>query len=155
MMKAQILLQYQWHLMKLKSFLSDISFESFYRCKSPPVMVNFVFMGSGCGSVGRAVASNTRGPGFESSHRQLLLNIYLLLTVCRKDENKEKEAGNGPIFKKYSCCNLTAIVLQQAQFYSIGPSNNKCTSIKMYLRENNVNTEDKISLDTGQKLVRC
>jgi len=27
------------------------------------------------------------------------LNIYLLLTVCRKDENKEKEDGNGP-FKK-------------------------------------------------------
>ena len=56
-------------------------------------------MGSGCGAVGRAVASDTRGPGFESSHRQLLLNIYLLLTVCRKDENKEKEAGNGR-FKK-------------------------------------------------------
>ena len=55
-------------------------------------------MGSGCGAVGRAVASDTRGPGFESSHRQLLLNIYLLLAVCRKDENKEKEAGNGPFF---------------------------------------------------------
>ena len=26
--------------------------------------------GSGCGSVGRAVASDTRGPRFESSHRQ-------------------------------------------------------------------------------------
>ena len=26
------------------------------------------------------------------------LNIYLLLYVCRKDENKEKEAGNGPFF---------------------------------------------------------
>ena len=56
-------------------------------------------LGSGCGAVGRAVASDTRGPGFESSHRQLLLNIYLLLTVCRKDENKEKEARNGPFFK--------------------------------------------------------
>ena len=53
-------------------------------------------MGHGCGAVGRAVASDTRGPGFESSHWQLLLNIY----YCRKDENKEKEAGNGP-FKKY------------------------------------------------------
>ena len=54
---------------------------------------------NGCGAVGRAVASDTRGPGFESSHRQLLLNIYLLLTVCWKDENKEKEAGNGPCLK--------------------------------------------------------
>ena len=33
-------------------------------------------MGSGCDAVGRAVASNTRKPGFESSHQQLLLNIY-------------------------------------------------------------------------------
>ena len=57
-------------------------------------------VGSGCGVVDRGVASDTRGPGFESSHRQLLLNIYLLLTVCRKDKNKEKEAGNGPFLKK-------------------------------------------------------
>ena len=52
-------------------------------------------LGSGCGAVGRAVASDTRGPRYW----QLLLNNYLQLTVCRKDENKEKEAGNGP-FKK-------------------------------------------------------
>ena len=61
---------------------------------------NKSFLGSGCGAVGRAVTSETRGSGFESSHRQLLLNIYLLLTVCRKDENKEKEVGNGPFLKK-------------------------------------------------------
>ena len=60
----------------------------------------YTIRGSGCGAVGREVTSDTRGPRFESSHRQLLLNIYLLLTVCRKDENKEKEAGNGPFFKK-------------------------------------------------------
>ena len=56
--------------------------------------------GSGCGAVGRAVAYDTRGPRFESSHRQLLLNIYLLLTVCRKDENKEKRPGMAHFFKK-------------------------------------------------------
>ena len=39
---------------------------------------------------------DTRGPGFESSHRQLLLNNYLLLIVGRKDKNKVKEAGNYP-----------------------------------------------------------
>ena len=56
-------------------------------------------MGSGGGSIGRAVASNSRGPQFESSHRQkFLLNIYCKLYW--KDENKEKEAGNGPFFKK-------------------------------------------------------
>ena len=85
-------------------------------------------MGSGCGTVDSVDAIDTRGPGFESCHRQLLLNnylptmvaaispwfrlrlpscgpgpylkkktIYLLLTVCRKDENKEKEARNGTL----------------------------------------------------------
>ena len=41
----------------------------------------FQFFGNGCGAVGRAVASETRGPRFESSHRQSLLNICLLSTV--------------------------------------------------------------------------
>ena len=60
-------------------------------------------MGSGCGSVGRVVAFDTRGLRFKSSHRQnfnCILIICLLSTVYRKDENKEKEAGNGPFFKK-------------------------------------------------------
>ena len=40
--------------------------------------------GSGCGSVGRAVASDTRGPRFDSSHRQKFiytLNICILSTM--------------------------------------------------------------------------
>ena len=73
-------------------------------CVSAAKFLNIKFAHiSGCGVVGRGVASDTRGPGFESSHQQLLLNIYLLLTVCRKDENKEKEAGNGPFFLKKVC----------------------------------------------------
>ena len=63
----------------------------------PPRSKRSLVVGSGCGAVGRAVASKTRGPGFESSHWQLLLNIYLLLTV-EKTKNKEKEAENGPFF---------------------------------------------------------
>ena len=44
-----------------------------------------------CYSVGRAVASDSRGPRFESSHRQkIILNIYCQLYW--KDENKEKSA---------------------------------------------------------------
>ena len=37
--------------------------------------------GSGCGSVGRAVASDTRGPRFESSHWQKIIHIEHLFTV--------------------------------------------------------------------------
>ena len=59
-------------------------------------------LGSSCGSVGRVVTSNTRGPRFKSSHRQkIILNIYYQLYW--KDENKEKEAGKGPFIKKCLC----------------------------------------------------
>ena len=47
--------------------------------------------GSCCGSVVRAVASNTWGLRIESSHRQTFNS-----QLYRKDENKEKEAANGP-----------------------------------------------------------
>ena len=54
--------------------------------------------GSDCGSVGRAVASNSRGPQFKSSHWQhFKFNIYCQLYL--KNENKEKEAGNGALKK--------------------------------------------------------
>ena len=68
-------------------------------------------MGSGCGSVGRMVASDTRDLWFESRHRQNC--IYQLYN--RKDKNKEKEAGNGISLKNinsivsddlYLTCNL-------------------------------------------------
>ena len=68
--------------------------------------LTFKCRGSGCGSVGRAVASDTRGPRFEYSHQQLLFNQYFLWTLCRKDENKEKEDGNGP-FKKLNVTCVT------------------------------------------------
>ena len=58
-------------------------------------MLRYFHMGSGCGAVGRAVASDTRGPG----SNPVIGNFYLLLTVWRNYENKEKEAGNGPFFK--------------------------------------------------------
>ena len=39
-------------------------------------------------------------PGSNPVIGNFYLNIYLLLTVCRKDENKEKKAENGPFLKK-------------------------------------------------------
>ena len=53
-------------------------------------------LGSGCGTVDSAVISETRWTGFESNHQQLLLYIF---NVYRKDETKEKEAGNDPFEK--------------------------------------------------------
>ena len=63
--------------------------------------IRFATKGSGCGSVGRAVASNSRGPRSKSSHRQIFIwNIYCQLYW--KDKNKEKEAGNGPFKKRFA-----------------------------------------------------
>ena len=47
-------------------------------------------LGSGCGSVGRAVASDARGLRFESSHRQTFISdIYLF----EKTKIKKKRPG--------------------------------------------------------------
>ena len=57
--------------------------------------------GSNCGSVGRAVTSNTRGTQFESSHQQILHWTFCYCQLYWKDEKKEKEARNGTFFKKH------------------------------------------------------
>ena len=46
-------------------------------------------IGSGCGSVGRAVASDIRGPRFHYSHQQNLLNICLLSTVLKRQKYRK------------------------------------------------------------------
>ena len=43
-------------------------------------------LGSGSGSIGRAFASDTRSPRFESSHREILLNICLLSAVLKRQK---------------------------------------------------------------------
>ena len=51
-------------------------------CVEKRTKTNKKMPGSGCGSVGRAVASDSRGPQFKSSHRQ---NLYwTLVTVLQR-----------------------------------------------------------------------
>ena len=54
--------------------------------------------GSGCGSVGRAVATDSRGLRFESSHQHkfILNNVYCQL--IEKTKIKKKRPDIGPIF---------------------------------------------------------
>ena len=40
--------------------------------------------GSGCGSVGKAVTSDTRGPRFESHHRKSFIEHCKLSTVLKR-----------------------------------------------------------------------
>ena len=63
-----------------------------------------MLLGSGCGSVGRAVASDTRGPQFESSHRRTFIkNIYLPIVNCtEKTKIKKKRPGTFHLKKHYS-----------------------------------------------------
>ena len=63
--------------------------------------VILILLGSGSGSVGRAVASNARGLRLESSHRRNL--IYFFTDNCvEKTKINKKEAGNGP-FLTFNC----------------------------------------------------
>ena len=50
-------------------------------------------LGSGRGSVGRAVASDARGPRFESSHRQTFISHIYLHTVNCIEKMKIKKKG--------------------------------------------------------------
>ena len=70
---------------------------------------------SGCGLVGRAVASISSSPRFESSHWQ---NLYLTLTVncIEKAKINKKEAWIGP-FKKNSFDYSVLVRQSNQQFY--------------------------------------
>ena len=56
-------------------------------------------VGSGCGSVGKAVASDTRGLRFESSHPQNLYWTLITVNCIEKTKIKKKEAGNSPFLE--------------------------------------------------------
>ena len=53
-------------------------------------------LGSGCGTVGYAVASATRDPRFASQYWQ---KFICQLNNIKKTKNKEKEAGIGALKK--------------------------------------------------------
>ena len=65
-------------------------------------------LGSECGSVSRAVASETRGPRFESSHRPIYfeqLGNYLLTAVLKKIAAGKIVRPTGSWFQPYSIFN--------------------------------------------------
>ena len=61
-------------------------------------------MVSGCGSVGRAVASDARGPQFKSSYWQTFISDIYLFTVnsIEKTKIKIKIGHDWPMFKTVS-----------------------------------------------------
>ena len=57
-------------------------------------------MGSGCGSVGRAVACNTRGLRFDSSHRQNFIEHLFIINCIEKTKINKKRPGMAHFLKK-------------------------------------------------------
>ena len=51
-----------------------------------------VQMGIGCGIIGRAVASDSRRPGFEASHRQFYkIQLFTVNSIYRMDEKRKRD----------------------------------------------------------------
>ena len=75
-------------------------------------------MGSGCGSVGRAVASDTSGPQFESSHRYIFKEH--LFTAFKKTKIKEERPGMAHLKILYrSRLIVTYLILGLTDVYTI------------------------------------
>ena len=55
-------------------------------------------MGSGCGSVGRAVDSDTRDPRFDSSHRQNFIEHLFIINCIEKTKINKKRPGMAHFF---------------------------------------------------------
>ena len=68
--------------------------------------------GSGCGSVDRAVASDTRDRQFESCDWQNFTYQIFYQINNRKDENKEEEAGNSLSFEKNFVKNINQLQIE-------------------------------------------
>ena len=86
---------YSWYNYRVINYAS----RAFIRLKTGmPITRRKVEVGSSCGSVGRAVASDTRGPQFESSHQQNLHYLYAVNSI-EKTKIKKIAAEYGP-FKK-------------------------------------------------------
>ena len=71
--------------------------------------------GSGCGSVGRAVASNTRGLRFESSHWETLISdiSFVYCQMYWKDEIKKKRPGMAHFYKSSDLYLMVAVVVER------------------------------------------
>ena len=87
------------------------------------VQANKFYRGSGCGSVGKAVTSDVRGPWFKSSHQQTFIaDIYLFTVNCNEKTKIKKEAGNGPVLKKN-------------MFYSLAVGNSPVLGLRKNVRK--------------------
>ena len=87
-------------------------FDNFW---SPNSLVNWQW----CDSVGRVVASDARGPRFESSHRQTFItDTYLFIVNCIETiKIKKKWPVMAHFYKKNSLVNLLRNIVRRAGYF--------------------------------------
>ena len=68
-------------------------------CHTNILLIKF---SSGYGSVGISVASDSRGPQFESSHWRNFMNFFTINCIEKTKGRKKKEAGHCPLKKQIS-----------------------------------------------------
>ena len=88
------------------------------------VRQTFARLGSGCGSVGRAVAFDTRDLRFESSHRRIFKwNIWLpIAKSIEKTKIKEKKPGMACLKKTFSTVGqMVQRLLRTPEIHSLNP----------------------------------
>ena len=79
---------------------------------------HYLFLCSGCGSVGLAVNSNTRGLRFEASHAANLFTINCNKTVLKKQKLSKKRPEIAQCFKVSSFKQVLGNSLQLFAFLS-------------------------------------
>ena len=72
-----------------------INAHPFNACKE---LVQQILIGSGCGSVGRAVAFDTRDPRFDSSHWQNFIEHLFIINCIEKTKINKKRLGMAHFF---------------------------------------------------------
>ena len=99
-----------WATTTKRSLLNQFSYSS-----STIFEMKLTMLGSGCGSVGRAVASDTFGMQFVSSHWQNLYWTFVYSQLYWKTK-KGKEAGNWPFLKLTTTPLLKLQIIDQCFF---------------------------------------
>ena len=113
---------YQWHQMPFKYVSTTRPFRFFTFFKT------LTILGTGCGTVGRAVASETIGPGFACNDRQFLKEH--LCTV--KFMEKKKRSWTAHVKLKWK----TFHTIRHALGFKLSTSNSRVSSHNHKAREN-------------------
>ena len=77
----------------METLTNDLLLNLFIKIGHPKLQTR----GSGCGAVGKVIASDTRDLRFKLSHQQILFTS----SCIEKTKIKKKEAGKSPVKKGY------------------------------------------------------